>query len=173
MSGRQPIEVTSQGHQFIERTLNNVINSPNPAQNTIRAEDAYRAAMTGAQKGGTTLNDIRQQMPGAADELAAAHLHQSGRAAVQNAAGTEVSPRTLVSNLSPNNLAPEARDALFGHDPALANRVEDLARVGEAMRRGEGYYNWSGTGGNIATGQLLDRAWRRRLWWLSGLYGQE
>lgn len=148
-------EVTSQGHQFIERILNNVINHPNPAQNTITAENAYSAAMTGAQRGGTILNDIRQQMPAAADELAAAKLLQSGRATMQNAAGTEISPRTLVSNLSPNRLAPEARDALFGHNPALAQRVEDLTRVGEGMRRGEGYYNWSGTGGHIATGQLL------------------
>jgi hypothetical protein len=148
-------QITSQGHQFIERTLNNVVNSPNLAANTITPENAYSAAMTGANRGGTVLNDIRQQMPAAADELAAAKLHQSGRAAVQNAAGTEVSPRILVSNLSPNKLAPEARDALFGHDPNLAQRVEDLSRVGEAMRRSDQFTNWSGTGGYLAIANML------------------
>jgi len=148
-------QVTSQGHQFIETTLNKVINSTNPAQNTIKAEDAAKAAFQGANAGGTTLQMIRAQMPAAADDLAAARLRSAGQAKLQNAAGTEVSPRTLVSELSSSKLAPQAQDALFGSDPNLARRVEDLKRVGEAMRRTEGYFNWSGTGGHIATGQAI------------------
>jgi hypothetical protein len=157
-------QVTSQGHQFIEGTLNKIVNSTNPAQNTIRAEDAARAAFQGSNAGGTTLQGIRREMPAAADDLAAARLRSAGAARVQNAAGTEVSPRKLVTELSPNKLAPQARDALFGSDPDLARRVDDLARVGEAMRRSEAFFNWSGTGGHLATGQML-------LGGLSGLYG--
>ena len=148
-------EVTSQGHRFIEGTLNKIINNANPAQNTITAEAAAQAAMRGANAGGTALQGIRREMPAAADDLAAAKLREAGSARLQNAAGTEVSPRTLVTELSPRKLAPQARDALFGNDPDLARRVDDLAKVGEAMRRSEGYFNPSGTGGHIATGQAL------------------
>jgi hypothetical protein len=62
-----------------------------------------------------------------------------------------VSPRTLVSNLSPRKLAPEARDALFAADPDLARRVQDLATVGERMRATEQFVNASNTGGYLAS----------------------
>lgn len=148
-------QVSSQGHQFIETALNKIINSPNPAQNTIRAEDAYQAAMSGSNVGGSTLRDIRQQMPAAADELAAAELRQAGAAKLQNAPGTAVSPRTFVSNLSPQKLAPEARDALFAADPDLARRVQDLATVGERMRATEQFVNTSNTGGYLASMEAI------------------
>jgi hypothetical protein len=143
-------EITSQGHQFVENAVGKFINARNPAANTIAPEDAYRAAMRGSNVGGTTLTDIRQQMPAAADELAAYKLRNAGSAALQNAPGTAVSPRTLVSNLSPQKLAPEARDALFAADPDLARRVQDLATVGERMRATEQFANTSNTGGYMA-----------------------
>jgi hypothetical protein len=145
-------QVTSQGHQFVENVVGKLINARNPASNTIAAEDAARAAMRGANAGGTNLQAIRQEMPAAVDDLAALKLRQS---AMSRGGAEEVSPRTLVSELGPRKLAPEARDALFGGDPALAGRVEDLARVGTGMRGSERFFNPSGTGGHIATGQAV------------------
>jgi hypothetical protein len=148
-------EITSQGHQFVENAVGKFINARNPTANTIAPEDAYRAAMRGSNVGGSTLQDIRQQMPAAADELAAYKLRSAGSATLQNAPGTAVSPRTLVSNLSPQKLAPEARDALFASDPDLARRVQDLTTVGERMRATEQFVNTANTGGYLGTMEAI------------------
>jgi hypothetical protein len=148
-------EVTQQGHQFVENVVGKLINARNPNANTIKAEDAYNAAMSGSRNGGTTLQGIRDEMPAAADEVAAYNLRRAGQATLQNAAGTQVSPGRLVSNLSPQRLAPEASDALFAGNPALAQRIDDMRTVGERMRGTERFVNQSNTATHLGTSEVL------------------
>lgn len=149
--------VTHQGHQFVENTLSEFLDARSPKANTIAPEAAAKAAFAGARQGGSTLDAIRQEMPAAADELAAFKLRDMGAATPgsQNAAGTRVSPGSFVTQLSPRNLSPEATDALFGADPVLAQRVRDLARVGESMRNTERFMNTSNTASHLATGHAI------------------
>jgi hypothetical protein len=145
--------VTSQGHQFVENVLGNIINGRTVAANTIKPEAAAASAMQDSRLGGTTLQAIRDEMPAAADQLAAYKLRDIAAqpaGAPVNAAG--VSPNRFVTGLSPRNLAPEARDALFANDPYLASRLDDLTTVGQRMRATEQYLNRSNTGAHLATG---------------------
>jgi hypothetical protein len=148
--------VTSQGHQFVENVLSDIVNARTPAANTIAPADAAASALQGSRLGGTKLQAIRDEMPAAADELAAYKLRDVAAqpaGAPVNAAG--VSPNRFVTGLSPRNLSPEAQDALFAGDPYLAGRLADLTTVGQRMRATEQFLNRSNTGAHLATGHAV------------------
>jgi hypothetical protein len=149
--------ITRGGHQFIEGALNNFVNHRNLAQNTINPEEAATAALSGLNQGGTSLAALRQQMPKAADELAAYKLRSMGQAvpSSQNATQSGISPGTFLTNLAFQRLAPEARDALFGNNPEVGQRIQDLATVAGSMRNTERFLNRSNTGAHEATGHAV------------------
>lgn len=142
--------LTRDGHSFIENTLSRVLKG-----DKISPEQAASAALTNSGNGGTLLSTIRAEMPAAADELAAYKLRDMGLAnsGRQNATASALSPGTFVTDRG--KLSPEALNALYGADPAVARRVEDLAAVGAAMRNTERFLNTSNTGAHGATTQAL------------------
>jgi hypothetical protein len=138
--------LTREGHDFIDNTLSHIVGNRN---NPIAPEQAYNAAMSGANAGGTTLQSIRDQLPQGADELAAARLRQMSLATpgARAGQGVQTSPDTFLTNL--NRMSTEARTALYGSNPTLA----DLETVAGSMRGIRAYTNWSGT---APTSHLLD-----------------
>lgn len=145
--------ITSQGHDFIDNVLSNFIKG-----NQISPEQAAANAFSGSANGGTMLQTVRAQMPKAADELAAFKLRDMGlaNAGQQNATATRLSPGTFVTDAA--KLSPQAADALFGADPALAQRVQDLATVGSSMKGTERFLNTSNTGTHGAVGHAMGAA---------------
>lgn len=112
-------DISSRGHQFIDTIGNNILNHFG-AHNTIPPEQAASFALANSGLGGSNLKQLRQEMPGAVDNLAAYKLRDMatatpGRQTQQN----PISANTFSTEL--NRLSPEARDALFGGiDPKIA-----------------------------------------------------
>lgn len=142
--------LTQQGHDFIETTLSKFLRG-----NQITPEQAATNAFGNSPNGGTMLQTVRDQMPKAADELAAFKLRDMGlaNAGQQNATATRLSPGTFVTDAA--KLSPQATDALFGADPALAQRVQDLATVGGSMKGTERFLNTSNTGTHGAAAHMM------------------
>lgn len=141
--------LTRNGHGFIENVLSRLLKG-----NQISPEQAANAALNSAPSGGTLLGEIRQQMPQAADELAAYKLRDMGlaNAGQQNAAASRVSPSTFLTDRA--KLSPEALNALFA-DPVAAQRLQDLSTVGDSMKSTERFLNTSNTGTHAATGHAM------------------
>lgn len=89
---------TSQGiYGFAEKTLGRLVRDVKEVAEDPRPEDVAARLLAGGRRGGTDISALRAELPGAADELAAAHLR-----------------------LNPNaqawaRLAPEAQEALVPH----------------------------------------------------------
>jgi len=137
-------DLTRNGHDFINNTASRLL----APRGGIKPEQAISAAFG---DDGTTLASIRQQMPQAADELAAYKLRDASLATPgrQNATATRTSPTTFGTDMS--RLQPTAHDALFGADPALAARVQDLRTSANSMAETERLLNTSGTGAHVGT----------------------
>jgi hypothetical protein len=142
--------LTRNGHAFVDDVLTR-IQGPG-----ISPERAATSIVESGGQGGTILEAVRREMPRAADELAAFKLRDMALATggKQTAAQSAVSPETFLTDRF--KLAPEAQDILFGHDPHLARRVEDLATVADAMRSTtRALSNPSGTAGmSLALGAI-------------------
>ena len=143
----QANDVTRGGHDFIETVLSRVLKG-----NQITPEQAANAALANAPSGGTLLRGLRQEMPQAADELAAYKLRDMGlaNAGQQNASSARMSPGTFVTEKA--KLSPEAIDALFGADPQVARQVQNLAQAGSSMKSTAQFLNTSNTGTHGAVG---------------------
>jgi hypothetical protein len=130
-------QLTKNGHTFIENVLSNIISG-----DKISPEQAASAALRGTGAGGTPLAAIRQEMPQAADELAAYKLRDMAlaNAGQQSADLNRLSPGTFLTDYA--KLAPEAGQALFSGDP----RVQALATVGDSMKNTARMLNTSNTG---------------------------
>jgi hypothetical protein len=90
-------------HDIAEGPIARIVAGPTASREDPLPEAAAQAALQGAQHGGTTLQILRQVMPGAVDELAAAHLRmQSPKYIKLNPQGT-----------APTALSPEAHAALI------------------------------------------------------------
>ncbi len=135
--------VSNKGHQFIENTLSNIINHPG-AQNSIQPEAAANYALRGTRSGGTTLDDLRAQMPGAVNELAAYKLRDM--AAATPGRMTEAQPTSAMTfSTELNRLSPEARNSLFGSHAPMLDALQTVAERGkETYQR---YGNPPGTAG--------------------------
>jgi hypothetical protein len=146
-------KVSTEGHAFIDNHLSKIIRSNNPAQETITPE---RAAQTVLGSGDTTIQAIRREMPKAADELAAYKLRDMATATpgLAGPSGNEVSPGTFLTDLNRfRQGAPGGHAALYGNDPAVAQRVDDLATVAGTIKDTAKKANTSKTGPFMALGQ--------------------
>lgn len=138
--------VSTAGHAFIDNHLSKIIRSNNPAQESIAPE---RAAQTVLGSGDTTLQAVRREMPRAADELAAYKIRDMATATpgAAGAAGNEISPHAFLTDLNRfRQGAPGGHQALFGNDPLVAQRVDDLATVAGTIKDTAKKANTSKTG---------------------------
>jgi hypothetical protein len=143
-------QVTREGADFRDGVLNNIINSRNPAQNTIDPENAANWALSAQRRGGSVLQDIRDQMPAGADALAGYSLRNMARAvpSAQLGAGDAISPGSFLTRY--NQLAPEARAALFPANHPAADDIGNLNTVAGSMRdTAQKLANPSGTGASV------------------------
>lgn len=138
---------TKNGHDFIDRVLQPIADAKTP-------EDAAAAVLNKGGRGGTVLQEIRDQMPRAADELGAYSIRDMGAATAgnQNAAGNAVSSASFLTDL--NKMSPEAKAALF-QDPAVKARLASLARVSKGMKDTERFVNSSNTATHTGTKELM------------------
>jgi hypothetical protein len=130
--------LTKNGHDFIESTLSNINGDK------IAPEQAANRALNSGTAGGTFLQAIRDQMPIAANELAAFKLRDMAAATPGRAtADMPTSAMTFSTNL--NRLSPEARQALFAGIAPKLSALQTVAEQGkETFAR---YGNPSGTSG--------------------------
>jgi hypothetical protein len=146
--------VSVAGHSFIEGPLAKVISKNNAAQETIPAEKAAAAVLSG---GDTTLQAMRQELPGATDELAGLKLRDMMRATpgAAGATGQETSVGSFLTNLNKlRQTAPNGTKALFS-DPAVAQKLDDLATVADSMKETAKRANTSNTQPNLALMEML------------------
>lgn len=145
--------VTTAGHAFIDNTLSKIIRSNNPAQETVRPEQATAHVLGG---GDTTLEGLRAEMPQAANELAAYKLRDMAMATPGNAGrtGTDTSVGTFLTDLNRmRQSSPNGTKALFS-DPAITQRVDDLATAADAMKETAKRANASGTASHMIIPQM-------------------
>jgi hypothetical protein len=134
---------TSAGHNFIENVLQPAMKSD--------PEKAASNLLAGGKFGGTGLEQLREQIPQAADELAAVSLRRGGAGASDGAAGNSLSPSTWLTNRDPiRKMSPEANQALFP-DPKVRSKLGALDKVASSMRATDKFVNHSGSGGHLAT----------------------
>lgn len=117
---------STQLHAFNDNVLGKIITTGNAAQESIKPEDAAKAVLAGARKGATDLSALRTELPSAVDELAAAHLRQTGLD-VPEYGGSPVSAKFPIA-WGPKNLPDESRAALVP-DPIARQRLDAIASV--------------------------------------------
>lgn len=122
---------STQLHAFNDNVLGKIITTGNAGQESIKPEDAAKALLAGARKGGTDLAALRQEMPGAVDELAAAHIRQTGLDSPEYA-GSPVSSKFPVA-WGPKSLPDESRIALIP-DPVTRQRLDAIASVTQRVQ---------------------------------------
>lgn len=140
-------QFTSQGHDFIENVLGKAMKqSPEQAAQTL---------LQSGVRGGTQLQALRQQMPDAADELAAASIRRLGAGESNGSSENAVSPLRWLSNQDPvRRLSSEAHSALFS-DPEVQDKMTALDTVASSMRASSKFANPSGSAGNLGTMMAL------------------
>lgn len=129
---------TSKGHDFIDNVLRPII------KDGQTPEGAAGTVLPKLNKGGTLIDQLRQEMPDAANEVAAFKVRDmaSALAGRQNAAGNAVSPSTFLTDW--NKLSPEAKQALF-EDPAVQKKLAAMAKVSEGIKATLAKMNHSNT----------------------------
>lgn len=105
-------DATRNGHQFIDTILKPII------KDGVTPEQAASKVLSSASKGGTALQAIRDQLPDAADELAAFKLRDMAR-------------KPTSFNESLRKVSPEATAALF--PGPVADQVKSLGTVSNQM----------------------------------------
>ncbi|MDE2100415.1 MAG: hypothetical protein KGL39_24395 [Patescibacteria group bacterium] len=137
---------TAQGHDYIDNVLNGIMNkSP---------EGAAKSLLSSGVNGGTQLSALREQMPDAADALAAASIRRMGAGASLGSGGNDVSPSKWLSNQDPSRrMSPEAYEALFA-SPQAQQKMGALDSVAQSMRDTDKFVNHSNTGSH--TGMMAN-----------------
>lgn len=128
---------------FADRVLGKVITSINPAQERITPEKAAEAMLGLGRTGGTNLALLRNEIPDAVDELAAAKLRIDGLTdptdpaspvhAAFSARWSGIPDRSAQTRAVRPALAPEARTALYP-DPATRDRLSAVAHIASGLR---------------------------------------
>lgn len=118
-------------HAFNDNVLGKIITTGNAGQESIKPEDAAKVLLSGARKGGTDLAALRAEMPGAVDELAAAHIRQTGLDSPEYA-GSPVSTKFPVA-WGPKSLPDASRAALIP-DPVTRQRLDAIASVTQRVQ---------------------------------------
>ena len=135
--------VTTAGHNFIETVGSKIAKANNPLQETVAPEQATNSILN---SGDTTLQAVRQEMPDAADVLAAYKLRQA-QTAKPSVAGAynDTSTGTFLTNMNRSQQqTPGGHNALF-NDPAVQGQLDDLTEVARRLRATERHVNTSGT----------------------------
>jgi hypothetical protein len=143
--------VSTEGHAFIENTLSKIIKSNNPLQD----KDPELATRSILGSTDTTLEAIRRELPGAANEVAAYKLRDMALATpgASGRTGQETSVGTFLTDLNRfRQQNPAGFRALFS-DPAVARKIEALAIVADTMKETARRANTSGTGPYQAMGE--------------------
>ncbi len=135
--------VTTAGHAFMENVGSKIAKANNPLQEGIDAEQATKNVLN---SGDTTLQAIRQEMPDAADHLAAYKLRQMQQAKPSVASAyDDTSTGTFLSNANRmRQNQPGGYDALF-NTPDIQQRLDDLQTAAGSLRKTEQHLNTSGT----------------------------
>ena len=135
--------VTTSGHTFMENVGSKIATANNPLQEGIDAEQATKNVLN---SGDTTLQAIRQEMPDAADHLAAWKLRQMQQAKPSVASAyDDTSTGTFLSNANRmRQNQPGGYQALF-HDADIQQRLDDLQTAAGSLRKTEQHLNTSGT----------------------------
>jgi hypothetical protein len=153
-------KVSREGHQFVDNVLSKVAQGTESQPTGRFAGQAAETALSTGGAGGQFLQAIRDEMPAAADALAAYKLRnmaglQPGR---PNPSGINYSPNHLLTESHPNNLSPEAHAALFGHDPYVTRQLSDLNTVAMPMRNTERFVNFSNTAPTQQISSIFQKA---------------
>jgi len=139
--------LTSQGHDFVDNVLGDVMNAT--------PEQAASGLLASGTKGGTKLQMLRDEMPEAADELGSASIRRMAAGESNASGGNAVSPSRWLSNQDPTRrLAPEANAALFPH-PDVQARMQDLDKVAQSMRSTEAFVNHSNSASNLEVASMF------------------
>jgi hypothetical protein len=145
--------VTTAGHNFIETVGSKIAKANNPLQETVAPEQATNSIMN---SGDTTLQAVRQEMPDAADVLAAYKLRQA-QTAKPSVAGAynDTSTGTFLTNMNRSQQqTPGGHNALF-NTPAVQGQLDDLTEVARRLRATERHLNTSGTAEQLGWMQYL------------------
>jgi hypothetical protein len=131
--------VTANGHKFIDGILRPLIREGQTP------EGAASSVLPKMNKGGSVITQIRQEMPAAADEIAAFKIRDMTAAAAgkQNATGDAVSSSSFLTDW--NKLSPEAKAALY-QDPGVRQKLDSMAKVSEGIKDTMAMANHSNTG---------------------------
>ena len=114
---------------FTSNIVGKIVRSKNPAQAGINPESAASAMLSGGKKGGTPISALRNEMPAAADELAAAHLRTIGLA-------DSTDPKSELSGSWQSKwegLSPEAKEALVP-DPGARKALSASAQIANNLK---------------------------------------
>lgn len=127
---------TSKGHDFIDNVLAPIMSKDAPS--------AAQTILSSANRGDQMVGPLRQNIPGLADEIGAFKLRDMAAATAgkQNAAGNAISPASFLTDW--NKLSPEAKSALYA-DPAVAKKIDALAKISENVKSRLALLNTSNT----------------------------
>ena len=142
-------QVTIDGHQFIDGTLSRIIQRNNQGQEIMRPDDVARTLL----RDNTAQQQLRDQLPAAADAIAAAKLRdmQTAKPSQQG----DVSTGTFLTNARAQMRDdPEGTRALFS-DPLVSQKLDDLVTVADQLRSVEKNMNTSKT---APTSRLMEMA---------------
>jgi hypothetical protein len=134
---------STQGHSFIENVGSKIAKMNNPAQESVAPEQATTNLLN---SGDTTLQSVRQNMPDAADALAAFKVRQMATAKpAQATSADDTSTGTFLTNANRmQQQQPGGYQALY-QDPAVQQQLADLSTVAGRLRATEKHLNTSGT----------------------------
>lgn len=135
-------KVYAAGMKRIDDTLD-------PLANKAKPEDAYQAAIAGADKGATTLWSLRRSLPTQEwKDFVGTFVDRMGKANpnLQSAEGDQWSAQTFLTQW--NKIDKQAKNALFGsvETPKLRQDLDTIAKASELVTKsGKMYANPSGT----------------------------
>jgi hypothetical protein len=145
--------VTTAGHTFMDNVGSKIARANNPMQEPIAPEQATKNILN---SGDTTLQAVRDQMPDAADVLAAHKLRQASTAKPSVATQyDDTSTGTFLTNVNRMRQdRPGGYQALYGA-PSTQQQLEDLSTVAGRLRATERHLNTSGTAEQLGWMQYL------------------
>ncbi len=146
--------ISSAGHAFIENVGAKIAKARNPTLESITPEQATSNLL---KSGDTTLQAVRQRIPAAADALAAHKVGEMATAKPSVGAYTDTSTGSFLTNYNRmRQQQPGGYQALYGHNPAVSQQMDDLATVAQRLRETERHLNTSGTAEQLGWMDYID-----------------
>ena len=135
--------VTTAGHNFMETVGSKIAKANNPGQETVAPDTATKNIL---DSGDTTMQAVRQELPDAADVVAAYKLRQAQTAKPSVASSyDDTSTGTFLSNMNRMRQTTPGGYAALYNTPAVQQQVGDLQTVAGALRDTQRHLNTSGT----------------------------